>query len=1360
MDFYKICRSMDKKGYTLKVYPDFKIGRFSDFMIRGKSFYAIWDQETGLWSTNEYAVRDVVDDELSKYYESIRDKFTNCDIQVAWMSSYNSKSWRSYCSWIKDLPDNYHQLDNKLIFANTEVKKSDYASKRLPYSLAEGDYSAFDEIIGTLYDPEERAKLEWGIGAVISGDSKEIQKFIVLYGEAGAGKSTILNIIQQLFEGYYTAFEAKALASNNNSFSTEVFKTNPLVAIQHDGDLSRIEDNTKLNSIISHEEMSMNEKYKSSYMAKLNCFLFMATNRPVKITDAKSGIIRRLIDVSPSGRKLEPDRYYELMNKIKFELGAIAYHCLQVYKKMGKDYYGAYRPVDMMFKTDVFFNFVEDSYLVFDRQDGVTLKQAYDMYKVYCDESQADYRMAKYRFREELKNYFSTFDVMTRIGPEGKQVRNYYGGFLREKFSDIVNPGGSDTRADGEKTDISEVKVIEEPKLVLEATESLFDTLYSDCPAQYATSNETPSKKWSQCFTTLKDIRTSRVHYVKIPENHIIIDFDIKGENGEKSPDLNLKAAAKWPSTYGEFSKSGAGVHLHYIYDGDVSKLSRVYEEGIEVKVFSGNSALRRRLSKCNDIPIAHLNSGLPLKGDKVLNFSAVRSERQIRNLICKNLQKDIHPGTKPSIDFIAKILDEAYTSGMNYDVSDLYPKVLAFANNSSHQADYCLRTVAKMHFKSDSISDGVDQYDDDRMVIFDVEVFPNLFLINWKYHGDGASCVRMINPTPQEVEQLIHMKLVGFNCRRYDNHILYARYLGYTNQELYNLSQKLISGARNAMFGEAYNISYTDVYDFASAANKKSLKKWEIELGLHHQELGLPWDEPVPEDRWVEVAEYCDNDVISTEAVFDHLSGDWTARQILAELSGLSVNDTTNQHSTRIIFGNDRHPQSQFIYTDLSEMFPGYKFERGKSTYRGEEPGEGGYVYSEPGMYQNVALLDIASMHPTSIEQLNLFGDQYTKRFSDIKQARIFVKHQDYKAAEEMMDGRLAPFIQKLDDRTADFTNKDLANALKTVINSIYGLTSAKFENPFKDPRNVDNIVAKRGALFMIDLKNACQEKGWTVVHIKTDSIKLANATREMIDFVTEFGWKYGYSFEHESTYDRMCIVNNAVYIAHSCFGDHCGEWTAVGAQFAQPYVFKTLFSHEPLRFEDKCETKAVKSALYLDMNEKLPDVTEFEKELDKVLKEQKKAEADGFIISEASQKRVEELQAEIAKGHVYSFVGKIGSFCPVKKDCGGGILVREQNGKYNSVTGTKGYRWLEAETVKNCGMEQDIELKYYNHLVDEATKDISKYGDFEWFIDITPNDSKDDIPWCTQPEVKDPNLETCSKCKDKETCLVVKDL
>ncbi len=111
--------------------------------------------------------------------------------------------------------------------AVTEVKKSDYVSRRLPYSITPSDYSAWDELSGTLYSVEERAKLEWSIGAVISGDSKTIQKFIVIYGPAATGKSTMLLIIQKLFVGYTASFEARALGSNGNAFATEAFKHNP-----------------------------------------------------------------------------------------------------------------------------------------------------------------------------------------------------------------------------------------------------------------------------------------------------------------------------------------------------------------------------------------------------------------------------------------------------------------------------------------------------------------------------------------------------------------------------------------------------------------------------------------------------------------------------------------------------------------------------------------------------------------------------------------------------------------------------------------------------------------------------------------------------------------------------------------------------------------------------------------------------------------------------------------------------------------------------------------------------------------------------------------------------------------------------
>ena len=112
-----------------------------------------------------------------------------------------------------------------------------------------------------------------------------------------------------------------------------------------------------------------------------------------------------------------------------------------------------------------------------------------------------------------------------------------------------------------------------------------------------------------------------------------------------------------------------------------------------------------------------------------------------------------------------------------------------------------------------------------------------------------------------------------------------------------------------------------------------------------------------------------------------------------------------TNSLTTRIIFGKERNPA--LVYTDLAtgertdgtkdkNKFPGYEFvyseedKKYHNMFMDTDLGFGGYVYAEPGMYGNVALLDIASMHPSSIVAEELFGPEYTKRFNDILQYNL----------------------------------------------------------------------------------------------------------------------------------------------------------------------------------------------------------------------------------------------------------------------------------------------------------------------------------------------------------------------------------
>lgn len=1316
LDFVTIKATSTKKG-VVDIYPEFIIKKSNDLMIKGERFYAVWDEEAGLWSKDENDVQRLVDQMIYDFAEKYE---TEDRKSLKLLKNFSSRKWSEWKIYSKSLSDNYHDLDKRVLFSNDKIGKRDYATFKMDYCMAEPGTPtpAYDELVGTLYSDEERRKIEWVIGAIINGDSKSIQKFLVLHGAGGTGKSTIIKIINLLFNGYCGTFSSKSLGSSNNEFALESFKDNPLVATDMEGDLSRIEDNTKLNIIIAHEPVVVNEKHKSLYKAQFISFCIIGTNKPVRITDAKSGIIRRLIDCTPTGNLVSHKRYDELITAIKMqELGGIARHCLDVYESLGKTYYDNYIPKLMISATNDFYNFLSDNFDFFvEHEDFLTLTSAWELYKNYCADANITYPYKKMMFKDELRSYFKEFHDRYNGN------RSVYIGFRRDK----VEFQNSDRYDD--PIDLSGIKGSE--WLTFKEQPSEFDKMFAKCPAQYAVKTpdgrEVPGKKWDEVATILEDLDTRKVHYVKMPKHIVTIDFDLKDDKGEKSLEKNIEAASKWPPTYAEVSKGGQGIHLEYTYNGDVEELSRDYAPGIEIKIAVGNASLRRRLSVCNDLPITQISSGLPKveKKKKMLDAEILKNEKVIRKMVANNLLKKYHSDTKSSVDYIWRILEDAYASGIKYDVTDMRNDILVFANNSTHNAQYCTKLVDKMKFKSDDEkglmdnSSGITEQDHLPLVFFDIEIAPNVRVVCWKVAGPGHEVVKMINPTVDAIDKLVKSsRLIGYNNRQYDNHIIYGMMLGYSIQQSFEQSQQIIVHHNNdAKFLQAYNISYTDIYDFLSAGNKKSLKKWEIELGLPHKEFPLKWDEPVPEDKWEELADYCCNDVLATEATFysEIVQEDWTARQILADITGLTVNDTTNKLTTALIVGTDQNPQSEYVYTDLSTIFPGYEYSpygfepskyndgakivSGKSWYKGEDPGEGGCVRSQPGVYQNVALLDVESMHPSSAIKLNVFG-KYTKNFKMLKEARLAIKHEDYTTAKKMFNGKLSKYLD--DPKKAS----GLSNALKTAINSVYGLTSAKFDNKLRDSRNIDNIVAKYGALFMMDLKEEVEKRGFDVIHIKTDSIKIPNATPEIIKFVSDFGKKFGFVFDHEATYERICLIDEAVYIAKYASEELCNKlygyapkkniknqnkWTATGTKFQIPYVFKTLFSHEELEFEDYTVTKSVTTAMYLKYDDTI------------------------------------------------KFVGKVGNFIPIleknKYNLLGGELVRENvdkngNVKYDSVTGTKkkggkdgAYLWIESEDIRDLPfkMEYDdyVDKSYFLALVDDAVVSIAEFGDVDKFI------------------------------------------
>jgi len=1426
LDFLEIVERTIRKG-CIEVIPSFityidEGEPVTDIMVRSGDFYAVFNEKTGFWSPKETYLNYMVDKRLWEYYKKRKDETTDTLI-IRTMKDAKSGSIDDFHKYVnKQLRDNSVPLDKHILFANDKPKKEDYATQKLDYVVKEGPCPNWEKLLNKLYSPEEAHKIEWFGGAVMSEASQnpDFQKCLVFHGDSGSGKSTIIHVFEQALgykdsthKGYTETFRSKALGGNE-PFATSDFASDPILAIEHDGDLSHIEDNTRLNSIISHEPIVINGKHKAPYSASLRTAIIMGTNKPVKITDQKSGMIRRVIDVTPTGKTFPTTTYFKLKKDVKTEIGAIVARWIKVYEANPR-YYDKYIPTKMLKETNEFYNFILDKYDIFARDNAVTLKSAWEMYKKYCEEAKVPYPFTRRVFETELQGYFTNYEERHRL-ENGSYVRSYFSGFkLLESTTEQEEPKQSNW-------------------LVLkEYTSSIFDKAYADCPAQDAKLKDgryIPKDYWVNCKTKLRDISTYKTHFVKLPDpTHIVMDFDYKDENGEKDLNRNIEEASKWPPTYSEVSQSGGGLHLHYIYDGDPLELENRINDSIEVKVYTGDAPLRRRLTLCNDLPIAHISSGLPLKKEskKVYDSKVLADEKKLKAMIYKAIERDengkvvnYHGHTASNVSLIKKWLDDAYFGEGSYDVSITEPAIIEFGDHATNQARECSKMIRQMHFKSKDIEEKerehippttpIDGEDNRPMAIYDLETSPNHRLVCYydltdfyryydickakdpdikiydcwcnyvKTHEDKGDDISkyvkyVLDYSPEEAEWIIeNYRLIGHNCHNYDNDIFGGVAIDRDSIEAsYERSKNIINTKGYRGNYNFFGISYADTYEFPAATNRKSLKWWEIFLGINHKEFNWPWDKDIPDEKINEWISYCKNDVVATVYLWFHLQPDFRAQKMLVKLvktlhpeCTASVNDRTNSLSQKMMFGNERNPQKYFVYRNLGEKtenanwcykdylagkpwatvksgkmpyFPGYKCvedEKGKlkSTYRQWDGhidddkfewviGEGGLVLAKTGMHYNVKAADIQSAHPHSAIIEGLYG-QYTAVLSDLVETRVDIKHKDFESAKKRFNGALKDILGDPSEA------KDISNALKTVINSLYGESKSQFDNRFRDPRNYDNIIAKRVALFMVDLYNMVIDKGYKAIHIKTDSIKVEEADDYIIGEIKRMGEAYGYSLDIESHYERMCLINKAEYIAYGADDDpdSPNAWYPKGDTFKTPYIFKTLFTHEPITFKDLGETKSVTGAsMYLDMNEGYPDVTLAERELEKRIANQKiidlnltkkpvKLNPDFADLSD------EDLKKYISEGHNYQFAGRVDRFSPILAGKGGGILLSYRNDKYSAVNGTKGYRWLESETIRGTSKEHDIDMSYFETLANDAKAQIEKFGSFEEFVSLNP--------------------------------------
>lgn len=1368
-DFYEVY-SMEnhdpRSKYRYEVRVDFLYSNVKDLVVKGGEFSGFWNGEK--WSLSQDDLIHTIDSEIRRVYNQVYSDHPDSRIKVGYMNRESSGIMTNFLNYCKKQTTSSVSFNSHILFADHSPVREDYSTYQLPYVPQAGPTPAFDELMSVLYDKEELNKILWALGATLTGEIDKIEKFLFLYGAPGTGKGTIMNVIKMMIGDYWGVVDLQTLTSSSE-FATADIREVP-VLIDSDTDLSRISKEQNLLRLTSHEDVLVRKLYKQGYPVRFHGLLITASNDRYRVKSINSGITRRAIVVNPTGNIVPMQTYETLYSQIPFEIPYLAQKCIDVYRMLGKAYYQSEVDTSMIEWGDKVFQFVRQNHEFL--ESGITLAKAGEMYKLFLEDLGLSTTGAKGILLEQLPRYFKEFINDTTL-PNGTRVKRYFRGFKH----DVAFP-------ELKKRQVKQVET--NSTIVLEDIPSRFDMEAFDYPAQYTKEDGTPLYGWDNVTTTLKNIDTSKLHFVRVPQNHIVIDFDLTDETGNKSLALNIQEALKLPETYTEVSKSGNGLHLHYYYDGDTSTLANEIRPGVEIKVYTGKSSLRRRYTKSNGLEIKHIASGLPLKEKaKIMDKSIqdiVWTEKSLRAFVQKCLDKEHHGATRPEVNFIHDMLNEQAEAGVKFDLSDMIDEVTRFAMKSTNQSDVCPRIVADTVFST--IEE--PQYDVDKTQIlpneelyfYDVEIFPNLFQVAWKRYGlvipdfvfnrlkgirDGIIRYESHiilekkwyeehrndwgvwnNPSVEQIDWLLLKPLVGFNNLNYDNHMLYAGSMGATPLELYQKSQDIIMN-NSGKIHTAYSVSYTDVYEFLD--KKQSLKKWQIELGLPHVENSYPWDQPLPVIAWGEVGAYCLNDTYTTEIVFDSEAGvaSYTARKILCEITGMAPNTKTQTLAEKFLFRDDPRPQDKFNWYDLAEEFPGYtfdKFRKPQSDYKGKNPSEGGYVQSKPGVYglykaeldeyrahaegskarhKHILYVDIDSMHPHSLIAINYFGP-YTPKFAALVKCRMFIKNGLFKDAMHAFDDVDPELSEKLRSYLEDESMAhSLGYAMKIVINIIYGLTSAKWDNKFKDPRNIDNIVAKRGALFMMMAEEELEKRVVTVAHTKTDSFKLIDWTWDDFEFLKELASKYGYSFSIEGEYSKLALVNKSTLVMKKIGKtEDKDKWEIVGAQYAEPVVEKQLFTMEPLEEEDLSLLKnSNKGALYLGdrfigkngvfyasmTGDNLTYSTEEDiaskvqarmmKPIEKLLPKRDYVGLDEVTIKE-------NIFARIAK-EVDLTIDEV-------KDIVASNYAPRTRPKFNSVAGTIGYGW---KLWSEYSGKEDIDMRYYKRLVEEGVEDIFSVGD-----------------------------------------------
>lgn len=389
-----------------------------------------------------------------------------------------------------------------------------------------------------------------------------------------------------------------------------------------------------------------------------------------------------------------------------------------------------------------------------------------------------------------------------------------------------------------------------------------------------------------------------------------------------------------------------------------------------------------------------------------------------------------------------------------------------------------------------------------EELLFYDLEVFEydslamfmdiNANIIGTYWNNRGRKHIEDPSGFEGVAELISNKTLVGYNNYGYDDYILSVMMSGAKQDIIYAHNNTIIkSGGSPAKLDS--RIRSLDTMQQISVSHP-SLKQIEGNMGRSIVESSVDFNigRPLTEEERKETELYCASDIRNTIEVFKLREKSYfdTKEALLDMLpEGTNVERArrwnTTTLSTNLLIGSKKIPQWLDLkvpgkYWRSPELqIPDEVWDLWEDGNKEENLMRKGKSISldrfgckvtiamgglhgapiKPRRYKDIKLADVGSMYPSIICALDALGPA-TKTYDGIRTERLRIKH----------------------------TDKTRADALKLILNSVYGLFKSKYSN-LCNPR-ASATVCIYGQIALYTLSRWLHEAGYEVMNINTDGV------------------------------------------------------------------------------------------------------------------------------------------------------------------------------------------------------------------------------------------------------------------------------